>query len=145
MSNEARYKPAMNWSKFFIAFIVAFVFVFFFGFVWHGILMKPTYMEIASHYRAHDDMQWGPLLLGHVVMAFFFTWAYARFASGGPGAGMRLGVIVGLIFVGLYFIRFAVEPLTTKIVLLGSIGDVLEFALMGAIVGAIYKPGIGTA
>jgi hypothetical protein len=129
----------MNWSKFFIAFIVAFVFVFFFGFVWHGILMKSAYMEIASHYRAHDDMQWGPMLLGHAVMAFFFTCIYARFVAAGPGAGAKLGTKIGLIFVGLYFIRFAVEPLTMKILVLGSIGDVLEFALMGAIVGAFYK------
>lgn len=133
----------MNWSKFFIAFIAAFVFVFFFGFVWHGILMKSTYMEIESHYRAHDNMQWGPLILGHAVMAFFFTCIYAHFvAAGGPGAGAKLGIKIGIIFVGLYLIRFAVEPLTMKILGLGSIGDVLEFALMGALVGAIYKPGL---
>jgi hypothetical protein len=131
----------MNWTKFLIAFIAAFVFVFFFGFLWHGILMKSAYMEIASHYRAHDDMQWGPLILGHAVMALFFTCVYARFvAGGGPGVGARLGIKIGLIFVGLYFIRFAVEPLTMKILVLGGIGDVLEFALMGAIVGAVYKP-----
>ena len=45
-----------------------------------------------------------------------------------------------LICVGLYFIRFAVEPLTPKILLMGGIGDVLEFGIAGAIVGAIYKP-----
>jgi hypothetical protein len=131
----------MNWTKFFIAFVVAFFFVFFFGFVWHGMLMKSAYMEIESHYRAHDAMQWGPLLLGHAVMAFFMTWVFASFAGGGgAGAGMRLGILIGLIFVGLYFIRFAVEPITQKILLLGSIGDVLEFAIAGALVGALYKP-----
>jgi len=131
----------MNWTKFLIAFIAAFVFIFFFGFVWHGILMKSSYMEIASHYRAHDDMQWGPLLLGHGIMALFFTCVYASFVTNGSlGAGAKLGIKIGLIFVGLYFIRFAVEPLTMKILVLGGIGDVLEFALMGAIVGEIYKP-----
>jgi hypothetical protein len=135
----------MNWTKFFIAFLAAFVFVFFFGFVWHGILMKSAYMEIPSHYRAHDDMGWGPLVLGHAMMAFFLTWIYASFAGGsGPGAGARLGILIGLIFVGLYFIRFAVEPLTMKILVLGDIGDVLEFAIAGAIVGAIYKPTTAT-
>ncbi len=131
----------MNWKKFFIAFIAAFIFVFFFGFVWHGILMKSAYMEIASHYRAHDDMIWPSMLFGHAVMAFFFTWICARFAAGGGvGAGIKLGILVGLICVGLHFIRFAVEPLTTKILVLGGIGDVLEFAIAGAIIGAIYKP-----
>ena len=135
----------MNWTKFFIAFIAAFVFVFFFGFVWHGILMKSAYMEIASHYRPDDQMGWGSLILGHVIIAFFLTCIVARFSpAGGAGAAMRLGAFIGLLFVGLYFIRFAVEPLTTKIVLLGSIGEVLMFGIAAALIAAIYKPAIGT-
>ena len=130
----------MNWTKFFIAFVVAFVFVFFFGFVWHGILMKSAYMEIQSHYRAHDDMIWPSLLLGHAVMAFFLTMLYARHGGGSVSSGVCIGILVGLIFVGLHFVRFAVEPLTPKILLMGGIGDVLEFALAGAIVAALYKP-----
>jgi hypothetical protein len=130
----------MNWKKFFIAFVVAFVFVFFFGFVWHGILMKSAYMEIQSHYRAHDDMIWPSLILGQVVMAFFLTMLYARHGGGSVSSGVCVGILVGLIFVGLHFVRFAVEPLTPKILLMGGIGDVLEFAIAGALIGAIYKP-----
>jgi|ERR1043166_3715424 hypothetical protein len=130
----------MNWAKLFIAFIAAFVFVFFFGFVWHGILMKPAYMEIATHYRPHDDMIWPSMLFGHAVMAFFLTWICASFAGGGAGNCGRLGMLIGLLCVGVHFIRFAVEPLTTKILVLGGIGDVLMFAVAGALIGAIYKP-----
>jgi len=130
----------MNWKKFLIAFVVTFVFVFFFGFVWHGILMKSAYMEIQSHYRAHDDMIWPSLILGQVVMAFFLTMLYARHGGGSVSSGVCVGILVGLIFVGLHFVRFAVEPLTPKILLMGGIGDVLEFALAGALIGAIYKP-----
>jgi len=134
----------MNWKKFLIAFVVTFVFVFFFGFVWHGILMKSAYMEIQSHYRAHDDMIWPSLILGHVVMAFFLTMLYARHGGGSISSGICVGILVGLIFVGLHFVRFAVEPLTPKILLMGGIGDVLEFALAGALVGAIYKPSVSS-
>ncbi|HEY6071732.1 MAG TPA: hypothetical protein VIU85_10190 [Chthoniobacterales bacterium] len=130
----------MNWTKFFIAFIAAFVWIFFFGFVWHGLLMKSAYMEIASHYRAHDDMVWPSMLLGHATMAFFLTWIIARFAGGGAGAGMRLGLLIAFAFIGLHFIRFAVEPLTMKILVLGSIADLLEVGIAGALVGAIYNP-----
>jgi hypothetical protein len=133
----------MNPKKFLIAFIAAFVFVFLFGFVWHGHLMQSAYMEIESHWRSDADFKghFYLLILGHVVMAFFLTWIYAGFAAaGGAGTGARLGLLIGFIFVGLYFIRFAVEPLTTKILVLGSIGDVLEFAIAGALIGAIYKP-----
>ena len=135
----------MNWTKFFIAFIAAFVFIFFFGFVWHGILMKSAYMEIPSHYRAHDDMVWPAMLLGHAVMAFFLTWVVARFAGAGAGTGFQLGILLAFVFVGLHLIRFAVEPLTSKILLLGSIGDLLEIGIAGALVGAIYKPSSPTS
>ena len=134
----------MNWKKFLIAFVVTFVFVFFFGFVWHGILMKSAYMEIQSHYRAHDDMIWPSLILGQVVMAFFLTMLYARHGGGSISSGICVGILVGLIFVGLHFVRFAVEPLTPKILLMGGIGDVLEFALAGALIGAIYKPSVSS-
>src|SRR5258708_15288694 len=128
----------MNWSKFFAAFLSAFVFIFFFGFVWQGILMKSAYMEIASHYRAHDDMIWPSLIFGHVVMAFFLTMLYARHGGGSVSSGVCLGILVGLICVGLYFIRFAVEPLTPEILLMGGIRDVLAFAISRALIRAIY-------
>ena len=135
----------MNWSKFFVAFIAAFVFIFFFGFVWHGLLRKSAYMEIASHYRAHDAMIWPSMLLGHALMALFLTWIVASFAGGGAANGMRLGLLIAFMFIGLHFIRFAVEPLTPKILLLGSIGDLLEVGIAGALIGAIYKPRPGAA
>lgn len=130
----------MNWTKFIFAFVVAFIFVFFFGFLWHGILMKPAYMEIASHYRPHDDMQWGPMLIGHALMSFYLTWIVVRYGRGGLREGMKLGVLISFMFIGLHFIRFAVEPLTMKILWMGAVADVLELGIAGAIVGAIYKP-----
>jgi hypothetical protein len=139
-SNGLPYNRAMNWTKFFIAFIAAFVFIFFFGFVWHGLLMKSAYLEIPTHYRAHDDMIWPAMLLGNAVMAFFVTWIVADSAGTGAGSGLRLGLLLAFAFIGLRFIHFAVEPLTTKILFLGSIGDVLEIGIAGALIGAIYKP-----
>src|SRR5438045_6941530 len=132
----------MNWKKFFIAFIVMFVFLFAFGFVWWGKLMHGAHMEVPVLWRTEAEFgnyfPW--LIFGHVVMAFFLTMLYARHGGGSVGSGVCLGILVGLICVGLYFIRFAVEPLTTKILLMGGIGDVLEFAIAGALVSAIYKP-----
>ena len=134
----------MNWGKFFFAFIAAFVFIFFFGFVWHGILMKSAYMEIASHFRAHDDMIWPSLIFGHVVMAFFLTMLYARHGGGSVGSGACLGFLVALVYAGNDFISYAVQPLTTKILCGWIAGDLLMFAIAGALIGAIYKPSVSS-
>ena len=132
----------MNWKKFFTAFIAAFVFIFAFGFIWYGKLLHGIHSEVPALWRPEMDapnyMSW--LILGHVVMAFFLTMLCARYATGGAGAGARLGFMVALVYAGADFITYAVQPLTTKILCGWIVGDLFMFAIAGAIIGAIYKP-----
>ena len=132
----------MNWKKFFIAFIAAFVFLFVFGFIWYGNLMHGVHQEVPALWRPEAEFKehflW--LILGHVVMAFFLTLLCAKFVpGGGAGACGKLGVLVALVYAGADLITFAVQPLTTKILAGWIVGGLLEFAIAGAIVGAIYK------
>jgi hypothetical protein len=138
----------MNWNKFFIAFIAAFIFLFIFGFLWFGKFMDPIHKEVAVLWRTEADFgshfPW--LVLGHIVAAFFLTMLYARFVSaGGVGAGFSLGILLALLFVGNNLIVFAVQPLTTKIVWGWIVGDLIQFGIAGAIIGAIYKPSSAAA
>jgi hypothetical protein len=137
----------MNWQKFFIAFIAAFVFMFAFGFVWYGKLLHGVHSEVPALWRTEADFgnyfPW--LILGHVVMAFFLTMLCARHSTGGAGAGAALGLVVALIYAGNDFITYAVQPITTKILCGWIAGDLLMFAIAGAIIGAIYKPNPSTA
>jgi hypothetical protein len=133
----------MNPKRFFIAFIVAFVFIFLFGFVWYGHLMHNAHNEVPLLWRSETDFHtyFPILILGHVVMAFFLTWLYAKFvAAGGAGAGAVLGILIAGICIGENLITFAVQPLTTKILWGWIVGDLLEFGIAGALVGALYKP-----
>jgi hypothetical protein len=130
-------------EKFFFAFIAAWIFVFVFGFVWYGNLMHSIHDEVPVLWRTEADFgshfPW--LILGHAVMAFFLTLLYARFvASGGAGAGAKLGLMIAFLYIGNNLITFAVQPLTTKILAGWIVGGLLEFGIAGAIVGAIYKP-----
>jgi hypothetical protein len=130
----------MNWQKFFTAFIAAFIFMFVFGFLWWGTLMQGAHQEVPTLWRTKPDYPW--LILGHIVMAFFLTMLYVRFVpAGGIGAGARLGILVALVCAGVDVINFAVQPLTTKILGGWIVGDIIMFAIAGAIVGAVYKPG----
>jgi len=133
----------MNHKRGFIAFVIAFAFIFLFGFVWHGILMKGAYMETSALWRAEADFNshFWILILGHAVVAFAFTGLYvSKVGINSPGTGVGYGIVIGILGCGINLIRFAVEPLTTKILGLWFAGDLICFALMGAIVGAIYKP-----
>jgi hypothetical protein len=136
----------MNWKKFLIAFVVVFVFIFGFGFVWYGKLMHGAHMEVPALWRTEEDFgnyfPW--LILGHVVMAFFLTMLYARHGGGSVGSGACLGFLVGLVCAGNNFISYAVQPLTTKILCGWIAGDILMFAIAGALIGAIYKPSVSS-
>jgi len=137
----------MNWKKFFIAFIAAFVFMFAFGFVWYGKLLHGVHNEVPVLWRTEADFgnyfPW--LILGHVVMAFFLTMLCARYSSGGAGCSACLGLLVALVYAGNDFITYAVQPITTKMLCGWIGGDLLMFAIAGAIIGAIYKPSTASA
>jgi len=133
----------MNWNKFLFAFIAAFVFIFVFGFLWYGKFMHDIHNEVPTLWRTEADFgsHFSWLILGHVVMAFFLAMLYARFVpAGGAGAGAMLGILVALVYAGADLISFAVQPLTTKILCGWIVGDLIQFAIAGAIIGAIYKP-----
>jgi hypothetical protein len=136
---DGRYNDAMNHKRGFPAFIAAFVFIFFFEFVWHGMLMKSFYMETASLWREQPMFPW--LILGQAVIAFAFTGLYvSKIGVNCPATGAGYGLVIGILCAGGDLIRFSVQPLTTKILWMWVAGGLIEFAVAGAIVGAIYKP-----
>ena len=129
----------MNHKRGFPAFIAAFVFIFFFEFVWHGMLMKSLYVETASLWREEPMFPW--LILGQAVIAFAFTGFYvSKIGVNCPATGAGYGLVIGILCAGGDLIRFSVQPLTTKILWMWIAGGLIEFAVAGAIVGAIYKP-----
>ncbi len=129
----------MNHKRGVVALIVAFLFIFFFGYVWHGMLMKPYYMQMPEHWRAAPVFSW--LILGHVLLAFAFTGLYiSKVGMHSPGTGFGYGIVMGMFAAGADIIRFATEPLSGIVLCLWVVGLLIQFGITGAIVGAIYKP-----
>jgi hypothetical protein len=138
----------MNYKRGFVALICAFIVIFVFEFVWHGMLMKGAYMEVAGLWRSETDFQahfWA-LVLGQLIIALAFTGFYvSQIGINSVSTGARYGIAIGILSAGSNFIQFAVQPLSTKILWMWIIGGVVELAIVGAIIGAIYKPADSTA
>jgi len=132
----------MKWKKFFVAFVAAFGFMFLFGFLWYGKLMHGAHQEVSILWRTDADFgnHFSALIFGHIVMSFFLTLVCVRFVpAGGSARCAALAILVVLIYIGNDFILYAVQPLTTKILGGWIVGDLIQFAVAGAIIGAVYK------
>jgi hypothetical protein len=133
----------MNWKRFFIAFIAAYVFIFFWGWLLNGVFLKDIYAETANLWRSQSEMMslfhW--IIIGQALIVFAFVAIYASgFAGGGVIAGVRLGVLLEIAGIGMRLGFYAVQPIPGKLILYGSVGGLIEMIIVGAMVGAIYKP-----
>jgi hypothetical protein len=79
------------------------------------------------------------------LLVGFFAFAYA-FAKGYEGTngvteGVRFGVLVGLVVLGFANVwQWVVYPVTNGMLFAAVISSIVQMALYGAIVGAIYRP-----
>ena len=81
------------------------------------------------------------IIIGQALVVFSFVMIYASgFAGGGVIAGIRLGLLLEIGAIGMRLGFYAVQPIPGKLILYGSIGGLIEMVIVGAMVGAIYKP-----
>jgi hypothetical protein len=76
---------------------------------------------------------------GLVILAFVMIYA-SGFAGGGMIAGIRLGILLEIAAIGMRLAIYAVQPFPGKLIVYGSVSGLIEMVIVGAIVGAIYKP-----
>ena len=130
-------------KRFIIAFIAAYIFLFVWGWLFNGVLLKGVYAETPNLWRTQTEMlsffHW--ILIGQALIVFAFVMIYvAGFAGGGVVAGIRLGILLEIAAIGMRLGFYAVQPLPGKLIFYGSIGGIIEMVIVGAMVGAIYKP-----
>ena len=129
-------------KRFIFAFIAAYVFIFLWGWLLGGVL-QDVYTQAPNLWRPKDETKslfhW--IIIGQALIVFAFVLIYASgFASGGVIAGIRLGILIEIAAIGMRLGFYAVQPIPGKLILYGSIGGLVEMIIVGAIVGAIYKP-----
>jgi hypothetical protein len=130
-------------KRFLIAFIAAYIFMFLWGWLLNGLLLKDVYAETPDLWRSQNEMMslfhW--IIVGQALLIFAFVAIYASgFAGGGVMAGIRLGILLEIAAIGMRLIVYAVQPFPEKLIVYASISGLIEMIIVGAIVGAIYKP-----
>ena len=130
-------------KRFVFAFIAAYVFLFLWGWLLNGVFLKDVYAQTPNLWRSQSEMMslfyW--IIIGQALIVFSFVMIYASgFAGGGVIAGIRLGVLLEIAAIGMRLGFYAVQPIPGKLILYGSIGGLVEMVIVGAMVGAIYKP-----
>src|SRR6185503_3742087 len=138
----------MNVKRFVLACVAVFVFVMLFSWVFHGVLLKDTYAQTANMWRPEAEMGKYSvfLILGQFIQVVAFCLIYTRSESHkrsvafGAGYGIAVGVLKG----GGSLIMHAVQPLPMSVIGAWIVGDIIQVAIAGAILGAIY-PGSSVA
>jgi hypothetical protein len=130
-------------KRFILAFLAAYIFMFVWGWLLNGVILKDVYAQWANLFRSREEMMslfhW--ILIGQALLVLAFVMIYASgFAGGGVMAGIKLGLLLELAAIGMRMGIYAVQPFPAQMIIYGSVGGLIEMSLVGAIVGAIYKP-----
>jgi hypothetical protein len=130
-------------KRFILAFVAAYIFLFVWGWLLNGVLLKDIYAETPNLWRSQNEMaslfHW--IIIGQALIVFSFVMIFATgFAGGGVMAGIRLGLLLEIAGIGMRLGFYSVQPIPAKLILYGSIGGIIEMVIVGAMVGAIYKP-----
>jgi hypothetical protein len=132
--------------KLILAVIAAFLISFVWGFLAHGMLLRPEYAQLPALFRPDSEaMAYLPyLFLSHLVKGFAFAWVYRQGIT--PGVpwllqGFRFGIIASLlIVVPLYLVYFAVQPVPATVVTKQMLADTVGTMLMALAVAFILRP-----
>lgn len=135
----------MNFQRIAIAAVAAWVAAMAVGFVINDFVLADVYLANQAAMRPDADIDarlpYGFLVL--LVGYFAFAYVYAKGYEAGSGLmeGIRYGVLVAILVscFGLFW-QWVVFPIDATMAAATIVDAVFEYALYGAIVGAIYKP-----
>ena len=136
----------MNWKRLLIAVLAAALFIWFCEAAFHtSKFMQDRYAATRAMtpglWRPHADFNLVALNLLPLLSVFLFTLIFAGVFSGsGAARGFRYGLLMGLFKSTTHVWQYIIQPLTTGIFLAYCGAAIIEFAIAGAIIGAIYKP-----
>jgi hypothetical protein len=131
----------MNTNKIIIGGLIGFVVAFLLGFLFYGVLLSDFFASNAGSAtgvnRAEDQMQWIPMIIGHLGLGFLFAvilgrWANISTFSTGAMAGAVIGFLMGT---GWDMIMYGSSNIMN---MTGTLADIALTTVMSALIaGAI--------
>jgi hypothetical protein len=139
----------MNYSRIALAALGATVAYFVAGGLLFGLLpvLREEFRKYPAVYRTQDGIK-AVMPVGMIAMFFsilILAVIYAMTYRNGWGAaeGVRFGVLVGLFSVGAFVLHNYVNlNIGAKITAQQSLAYLLEWAIVGMVIGLIYRPSI---
>jgi hypothetical protein len=135
----------MNFGRIAAAAVVAWVVSLGLGFLVNDVLLADMAAANVAVMRPQAELMANlPIGFAFLLVGFFaFSYAYAKGYEGDDGVveGIRFGVLVALIVIGFGVVwQYVMFPITATYAAAMVIDTIVELAIYGAIVGAIYRP-----
>jgi len=135
----------MNYFQLLLAAVAATTLFFIYGFVVHGWLIAKDYIPYPEGvYRAGDaaqtHMPFG--LAGLFVAIAVFATIYAKsHRTSGARSGASLGLLFGIFMAGAFVaVNYATLNISGRLASELAVSELVEWTLVGTIVGLVYKP-----
>ncbi|MCB0535018.1 MAG: hypothetical protein H6574_11905 [Lewinellaceae bacterium] len=130
----------MNTNKILLAGLIGGVVAFFLGFLFYGVICSEFFASnmgsATGVMRGDDEMQWIPMIVGHIAYGLLFAIIYGRWASISTFAtGAKAGAVIGLLVALAHgMIQLGSTHLST---MMGTLADVGVATLLSAGTGGV--------
>lgn len=137
----------MDMKKYFLAVLGYVVCTFLIAAPWHLVLFKPLYDELAIFTRKEPLIPLG--LASMLMQGLVLSYLYPLFAQEKHSikTGATFGVLMGILLASSAVFAEAGKQNVTSLstwLLLESVYYLLQFAVVGAVIGVIYQRGAST-
>jgi hypothetical protein len=139
---------SMNYGRVLGAAVAGALLFFIYGFLVHGLLIAQDYLPYpVGVYRGGEDAKshtpFG--LAGIFVAILVFATIFAKGSGRGAGAGARLGLLFGIFMAGAFAaVNYGTLHISGKLALEIGASELIEWTLVGIVVGLLYKPSATT-
>jgi hypothetical protein len=140
----------MNYARIALAAVAATLVDAVYGFAVYGTLLTPEFERYPAVYRQGDaGMAHLPLMFAGILVAMgVASYIYAKGYEGGSGAseGFRFGVTLGLLMAFFFgSVNYGTLIIGRKLGLEEAAAALVEWTLVGLVIGLCYKPAAGIA